>query len=329
MKTVISQGGRFLGQTVKPTEDSLSFEMFGIRFKNPVWTASGCFSYGLEVANNLYDISQLGAVVVKGLSYKPRTGNPPQRIVETPCGMLNSIGLQNPGVEYFTKEILPQLKKYDTVIVANIFGEDEEEYIKVAQHLDKEDGVAILELNVSCPNVKKGGIAFGSDPEVLYSLVKRLKETTGKPILVKLSPNITNILDTAQACVEGKADGLVLINTLLGMAIDVEREEPIIGMKTGGLSGPAILPVAVRMVYQVYEKYGTSVPIVGVGGISDYRDALQHILAGAVAVQIGTANFYDPYSPLKVIKGIKEHIERKGYSHYIKMVGKAHKIKVS
>ncbi len=315
-------------EIVKPLEDNLSFELFGIRFKNPVWTASGCFSYGLEVAENLYDISKLGAVVVKGLSYKPRTGNPPQRIVETPCGMLNTIGLQNPGVEYFARNILPKLKEYDTVIIANVFGEDEEEYIKVAEFLDKTDGVHALELNVSCPNVKKGGIAFGSDSETLYNLVSKLKQTTSKPLLVKLSPNVTNILDTATACVEANADGLVLINTLLGMAIDVEKEEPILSMKTGGLSGPAILPIAVRMIYQVYEKYGTSVPIIGVGGITTAQDALQHILAGAVAIQIGTANFYDPYAPLKVIDGLKDHIERKGYSHFLEVVGKAHKLKL-
>ncbi|SNZ10398.1 dihydroorotate dehydrogenase (NAD+) catalytic subunit [Persephonella hydrogeniphila] len=317
-----------MGNTVKPLKDTLSFELFGIEFKNPVWTASGCFSYGLEVAENLYDISQLGAVVVKGLSYKPREGNPPQRIVETPCGMLNSIGLQNPGVNYFVNNILPELKKYDTVIVANVFGEDEEEYIKVTQVLDRAEGVHALELNVSCPNVKKGGIAFGSDPDTLYSLVKKIREHTGKPVLVKLSPNVTDILETAAASVEGGADGLVLINTLLGMAIDVEKEEPIIAMKTGGLSGPAILPVAVRMIFQVYEKYGSSVPIIGVGGITTAHDALQHILAGAVAVQIGTANFYDPYSPLKVIKGLEEHIKKKGYSHYLELVGKAHKLKI-
>ncbi len=313
---------------IEPLDNSLSYKLFGIDFKNPVWTASGCFSYGLEVAENLYDISQLGAVVVKGLSFKPRTGNPPQRIVETPCGMLNSIGLQNPGVEYFTQKILPQLRKYDTVIVANIFGEDEDEYLKVAEHLDRADGVYILELNVSCPNVKKGGIAFGSDPETLYSLVKKLKQVTGKPLLVKLSPNVTDITVTADASVEGGADGLVLINTLLGMAIDVEKEKPIIGLKTGGLSGPAILPIAVRMIYQVYEKYGSSVPIIGVGGITTAQDALQHILAGAVAVQIGTANFYDPYSPLKVIDGLKEHLKRKKYSHFLELVGKAHRLEI-
>ena len=201
--------------------------------------------------------------------------------------------------------------------------------MKVAEFLDKTDGVHGLELNVSCPNVKKGGIAFGSDPETLYNLVSKLKNVTSKPLLVKLSPNVTNILDTATACVEANADGLVLINTLLGMAIDVEKEEPILSMKTGGLSGPAILPIAVRMIYQVYEKYGSSVPIIGVGGITTYHDALQHLLAGAVSVQIGTANFYDPYSPLKVIEGLEKHIEKKGYKHFLEVVGKAHKIKIS
>ena len=305
----------------------LEYELFGLKFKNPVWTASGCFSYGLEVAK-LYDISQLGCVVVKGLSLKPRKGNPPERIVETPAGMLNSIGLQNPGVEKFAEEILPELKKYDTKIFANVFGEDEEEYLAVADFLDKTDGVHGLELNVSCPNVKKGGIAFGSDPETLYNLVSKMRKLTRKPLLVKLSPNVTNILDTADACVEAGADGLVLINTLLGMAIDVEKEEPILATKTGGLSGPAILPVAVRMIYQVYEKYGSKVPIIGVGGITTTQDALQHILAGAVAVQIGTANFYDPYAPLKIIEGLKAHVLKKGYGHYLRLVGKAHKLKI-
>lgn len=318
-----------MSQIVKPLEDSLSYELFGIKFKNPVWTASGCFSYGLEVAENLYDISKLGAVVVKGLSYEPRTGNPPQRIVETPAGMLNSIGLQNPGVKYFAENILPKLKKYDTIIIANVFGEDEEEYLKVADFLNKTDGVHALELNVSCPNVKKGGIAFGSDPETLYNLVYKLKQITDKPILVKLSPNITDIRDTANACIEAKADGLVLINTLLGMAIDVEKEQPILATKTGGLSGPAILPVAVRMIYQVFEKYGSSVPIIGVGGITTTEDALQHFLAGALAIQIGTANFYDPYSPLKVIEGLRKHLNKKGYEHILQLVGKAHKLSIS
>lgn len=309
-------------------ENLLEHEIFGLKFKNPVWTASGCFSYGLEVSK-FYDLSKLGAIVVKGLSLKPRKGNPPERIVETPSGMLNSIGLQNPGVEKFAEEILPELKKYDTKIFANVFGEDEEEYLAVAEFLDKTDGVHGLELNVSCPNVKKGGIAFGSDPDTLYDLVSKMKKITTKPLLVKLSPNVTNILDTADACVKAGSDGLVLINTLLGMAIDIDKEEPILATKTGGLSGPAILPVAVRMIYQVYEKYGTSVPIIGVGGITTYQDAVQHMLAGAVAVQIGTANFYDPFSPLKVIEGIKEHVIKKGYSHYLEMVGKAHKIKIS
>jgi len=312
---------------IKAEKDSLSYELFGIKFKNPIWTASGCFSYGLEVSK-LYDLSKLGAIVVKGLSYKERKGNPPERIVETPAGMLNSIGLQNPGVKKFVDEILPSLRQYDTVIFANVFGEDEEEYIAVAEELDKADGVHGLELNVSCPNVKKGGIAFGSDPQTLYDLVSKLKKVTQKPLLVKLSPNVTNILDTAQACISANADGLVLINTLLGMAIDTEKEEPILATKTGGLSGPAILPIAVRMIYQVYEKYKTSTTIIGVGGITTTQDALQHILAGAIAVQIGTANFYDPYSPLKIIEGLKEHIHKKGYSHYLELVGKAHKLKI-
>ncbi|GAB6072231.1 dihydroorotate dehydrogenase [Venenivibrio stagnispumantis] len=306
-------------------EDILSYELFGVKFKNPVWTASGTFSYGLEVAE-LYDLSELGAIVVKGLSLKPRKGNPPERIVETPAGMLNSIGLQNPGVDYFIENILPKLKKYDTRIFANVFGEDEEEYMAVTEKLDKADGVDGLELNVSCPNVKKGGLAFGNDPETLYNLVYKLRKLTKKPLIVKLSPNITNILDTADACVSAKADGLVLINTLLGVAIDVEKEKPILSTITGGLSGPAILPIAVRMIWQVYSKYGDKVPIIGVGGITTYQDALQHILAGAIAIQVGTANFYDPFSPLKIKEGLIKHINKKGYKHFLDLVGKAHKM---
>jgi len=313
---------------IKPLEKPLEYELFGIRFKNPVWTASGCFSYGLEVAEKLYDISKLGAVVLKGLSYKERLGNPPQRIVETPCGMLNSIGLQNPGVKYFVDNILPKLKKYDTILIANIFGEDIEEYLQVAEFLNDVEEIKILELNVSCPNVKKGGLAFGSDPEVLYTLVSELKKVSNKPLIVKLSPNITNILDTAEASIKGGADGLSLINTLLGMAIDVENEKPILATKTGGLSGGAILPVAVRMIYQVYEKFGNNTAIIGIGGISTTQDALQHILAGAISIQIGTALFYDPYSPLKIIEGLEKHLERKGYKHFLELTGKAHRLKI-
>jgi dihydroorotate oxidase B, catalytic subunit (EC 1.3.3.1) len=305
--------------------DKLKHTLFGLEFKNPVWTASGTFSYGLEVAK-IYDLSLLGAIVVKGLSLKPRKGNMPERIVETPAGMLNSIGLQNPGVDYFINETLPKLKEYDTKIFANVFGEDEDEYLAVAERLDKADGVHGLELNVSCPNVKKGGIAFGTDPEVLYNLVYKMKKITKKPLLVKLSPNVSNILDTADACVSAGADGLVLINTLLGVAIDVEREKPILSTITGGLSGPAILPIAVRMIWQVYQKYGSRIPIIGVGGISNYKDALQHILAGASAIQVGTANFYDPLSPLKIIEDLKNHLDKKSYTHYSQLIGKAHQM---
>ncbi|MCX7738071.1 MAG: dihydroorotate dehydrogenase [Hydrogenothermaceae bacterium] len=303
----------------------LSYTLFGLEFKNPIWTASGTFSYGLEV-EKLYDLSELGAIVVKGLSLKPRKGNMPQRIVETPAGMLNSIGLQNPGVEYFIENILPRLRSYDTKIFANVFGENEEEYLAVSEILDKTEGVHGLELNVSCPNVKKGGIAFGSDPQVLFDLVSKIKKITKKPLLVKLSPNVTNIVDTADACVDAGADGLVLINTLLGVAIDVEAEKPILSTVTGGLSGPAILPIAVRMIWQVYSKYGNSVPIIGVGGITTYQDALQHFLAGAVQIQVGTANFYEPYSPLKIKKGLIKHLQKKGYYHFTKLVGKAHQM---
>ncbi len=300
-----------------------SVELFGIRFKNPVWVASGTFGYGLE-ASEIYDISELGAVVLKGLSLKPREGNEPSRIVETYCGMLNAIGLQNPGVEVFLKEIYPKLERFDTHFIANVFDETEEGYVEVIKHLEGADKIVAYELNVSCPNVKKGGMAFGQDERVLTSLVEKVKKVATKPVIVKLSPNVGDIKRFARVCVGAGADGLSLINTLLGMKIDVERMKPALSIKTGGLSGPAILPIAVRMVFQVYEEVGEEVPIIGVGGISAVEDALEHVLAGASAVQVGTANFYNPKAPLEIIEGLKSFLARKGFEKFTQLVGRAH-----
>lgn len=305
----------------------LSVELFGIRFKNPVWVASGTFGYGLE-ALELYDVSKLGAVVTKGISLRPRQGNAPERIAETPCGMLNSIGLQNPGVEGFLKKIYPEIKKIDTNFIANVFGEEEEEYVEVCLALEEAEKVVAYELNVSCPNVKKGGMLFGHDPEVLRRLVERVKSKVKKPVLVKLSPNTGDVKSFAKVCVEAGADGLVLINTLLGMKIDVNSQRPELSTLMGGLSGPAILPIAVRMVWEVFSYLGSSIPIIGVGGIYDTDSALQHILAGAVCVQVGTANFFDPYAPLRIIEGIEEYMRQKSVENFTDLVGKAHQLVV-
>ncbi|NPA14557.1 MAG: dihydroorotate dehydrogenase [Aquificae bacterium] len=301
----------------------LSIQLWGIKFKNPVWVASGTFGYGLE-ANQIYDISQLGAVVLKGLSLKPRQGNEPPRIVETYCGMLNAIGLQNPGVEKFLTEIYPQLEKIDTHLVANVFDETEEGYVEVIKALNGCSKIVAYELNVSCPNVKKGGMIFGHDERVLASLIEKVKKATSKPVIVKLSPNVGDIKKFARVCVEAGADGLSLINTILAMKINVEKMKPELSIKTGGLSGPAILPIAVRMVYQVFEEVGQEVPIIGMGGITTYEDALEHILAGASCIQVGTANFYEPTAPLQIIEGIQKFMERKQIATFKELIGKAH-----
>ena len=305
----------------------LSVELFGIRFKNPVWVASGTFGYGLE-AMEIYDISRLGAVVTKGISLKPREGNAPERIAETPCGMLNSIGLQNPGVEGFLKKIYPNLEKIDTHFIANVFGETEEEYVEVCLALESAKKVVAYELNVSCPNVKKGGMLFGHDPVVLSKLVERVKAKVKKPVLVKLSPNTGDIKGFAKVCTDAGADGLVLINTLLGMKIDTKSQRPELSTLMGGLSGPAILPIAVRIVWEVFSEFGHSIPIIGVGGIYDTDSALQHILAGAVCIQVGTANFFDPYAPLKVIEGIEDYMRERSIERFTDLVGRAHRLVV-
>lgn len=305
----------------------LSVELFGVKFKNPVWVASGTFGYGLE-ALELYPVSKLGAVVTKGISLRPREGNAPERIAETPCGMLNSIGLQNPGVEGFLEKIYPQIKNIDTHFIANVFGETEEEYVEVCMALEGAEKVVAYELNVSCPNVKKGGMLFGHDKAVLGRLVERVKAKVKKPVLVKLSPNTGDISSYAEVCVKAGADGLVLINTLLGMKIDVKRQVPELSTLMGGLSGPAILPVAVRMVWEVFSKFGWSIPIVGVGGIYDTDSALQHVLAGASCVQVGTANFFDPYAPLKIVEGIDEYLHSRSINSFSELVGKAHRLAV-
>jgi len=279
----------------------------GLTLKNPVMAASGTFGYGEEFARYV-DLNSLGAIVVKGLSLEPASGNPPPRIMETPCGMLNSIGLQNVGVKAFLAEKLPFLRDYDTAVIANIFGETVDEYARLSEILSGAPGLKAVEVNVSCPNVEKGGIAFGSDPDRVAEVTRAVKGSVDLPVIVKLSPNVTDIALIAEAAEGAGADAVSLINTLKGMSIDVERKVPHIGKVIGGLSGPAIRPIALRMVWEVVNR--VSIPVIGIGGIVDGNDALQFLIAGARAVQVGTANFMDPMATTKVLEGITNYMYR-------------------
>ena len=276
-----------------------------LKLNNPVMSASGTFGYGEEYAGYV-DLNRLGAVVVKGLSLKPRLGNPPPRVMETASGMLNSIGLQNIGVDAFIEEKLPFLRKYNTAVIANIYGETYDEFKKVAKKLSSAKGVHALEVNISCPNVKKGGVSFGTDPKIAARVTSTVKDETGLPVIVKLTPNVTDIAAIAQAVEKAGADIISLINTLTGMSVDLKTRRPHLKNITGGLSGPAIKPVALRMVWQVIQK--VSVPVIGIGGIMTAEDALEFLILGAKAVQIGTANFVNPHATLNVIEGIKNYL---------------------
>ncbi len=285
----------------------LDVSIGSLTLKNPVMTASGTFGYGEEYAQ-FFDLSRLGAVVVKGLSLLPRMGNRPPRIVETPCGMLNAIGLQNVGVETFIDEKLPFLRQFDVKVIANIFGESVEEYQKLSGILSGVDGVHALEVNISCPNVKKGGVVFGTDPEVAALVTRKVAAETDIPVIVKLSPNVADIALMARAVEEAGADAVSLINTLTGMAIDSESRRPLLANITGGLSGPALKPVALRMVWQV--AHAVRIPVIGTGGITSFQDALEFLIAGAAAVQVGTANFVNPLATMEILDGIKDYMER-------------------
>lgn len=274
----------------------------GIEIKNPVMTASGTFGYASEF-EELVDLNRLGAIVVKGLSLEPSRGNPPPRIVETPCGMLNAIGLENVGLAAFVKEKLPFLRRLDTPIFVNVYGKRTEEYAELAARLEDIDGVSGIEVNISCPNVKSGGIAFGAYPESAAEVVRAIRKQTTKPMMVKLSPNVTDITEIAKSVESEGADSISLINTITGMAIDIETRRPKIANITGGLSGPAIKPVALRMVWQVAQT--VNVPVIGIGGIMTAEDALEFLIAGAVAVQVGTANFINPHATTDIIDGIE------------------------
>lgn len=295
----------------------LAVEIAGMKMKNPVMTASGTFGFGEEYGE-FYPIGMLGAVVVKGLTLKSRTGNPPPRIAETPAGIINSVGLQNPGVDWFVEKELPRLLESATNIIANVAGNTVEEYCLMVDKLDR-TGVAAVELNLSCPNVKEGGMAFGLDPDSVYRVTREARGAGKKPLIVKLSPNVRDIVEIALAAQEGGADAISLINTLLAMDIDIKSRKPVLANVFGGLSGPAVKPVALRMVYQVARA--VSIPVIGMGGILDWKDAVQFLLAGATAVAIGTANFVNPYAPVEVIEGIEKYLEQEGFASVKDIIG--------
>ena len=278
----------------------------GVELKNPVMTASGTFGSGAEFSE-FYDLGALGAVVTKGVANVPWPGNPTPRIAETRSGMLNAIGLQNPGIDVFCKRDIPFLKQFDTKIIVNVCGKSTEDYCEVVERLADEP-VDLLEINISCPNVKEGGIAFGQNPKAVEAITKEVKKYAKQPVIMKLSPNVTDITEMARAAEAGGADILSLINTLTGMKIDINRRTFALANKTGGMSGPCVKPVAVRMVYQVAQT--VHVPIIGMGGISNAEDALEFILAGATAVSIGTANFANPYATVETVKGIEEYLKK-------------------
>lgn len=289
----------------------------GVEFKNPVMVASGTFGSGAEY-DEFVDLNRLGAVVTKGVANVPWEGNPTPRIAETYGGMLNAVGLQNPGYDLFAKRDIPYLKKYDTNIIVNVCGRTTEDYIDVVEKLGHEE-VDMLEINISCPNVKHGGIAFGQDPKAVEAITKEVKKVAKQPVIMKLSPNVTDITEMAKAAEAGGADALSLINTLTGMQINVERQKFVLANKTGGLSGPAIKPVAVRMVYQVANA--VKVPIIGMGGITNAKDAMEFILAGATAVSVGTANFNNPHTTIDVIEGIEDYMKRHNVEDINSLIG--------
>ncbi len=294
------------------------FSIGSLKFKNRIMTASGTFGYGLKFKDKM-DIAKIGAIITKGLSLKPKEGNPMPRIAETTAGMLNSIGLQNVGVDAFGKNMLPKLIKTGAMVIANFFGDSEGEYVETAKKLDAMDGLHALEMNVSCPNVKKGGIQFGTDPEVLEKLTARVKAVTQKPLIVKLSPNVADIKQFARAVENGGADAISAINTLIGMAIDIKTKKPKLHRVTGGLSGPAIKPVALRMVYECART--VKIPIIGIGGIASVEDVVEFLIAGASAVQIGTMNFVEPAISQRLVSELETYCKENDIEDVSELVG--------
>jgi len=309
---------------VSPESKPVNMEILiaGVKLKNPVTVASGTFGFGKEFAS-IYNIGELGGIFTKGTSIEPRKGNPPPRIYETAAGMLNAIGLQNDGVFSFIKEKLSFLNQYDTHVFVNIVGNRIEEYAKIADLLDQHEGVSGLEINISCPNVEHGHAEFGGNPDMTYRVVEAVRKKTKKPIIPKLSPNVADIRVFAKACEEAGADAISLINTLVGTAIDIKTRKFVLANVTGGLSGPCIKPVALRMVYQAYQA--VSIPIIGIGGITTASDAIEFLLAGATAIQVGTANFINPTAPLEIIDGIEKYLADNGFTSPLELVGKVEK----
>jgi dihydroorotate dehydrogenase (NAD+) catalytic subunit len=307
-----------MGIDQKIVPPDLAVHIGGLKLKNPVMTASGTFGYGEEYAPYL-DLNQLGAIVVKGLSLEPRIGNPPPRIMETPCGMLNAVGLQNIGVQAFIRDKLPFLRQFDTPVIANIYAESVDEFPMLAGILSEAPGVHALEINISCPNVKKGGIAFGTDPDMAADITRRVKTETGLPVIVKLTPNVTDIAAIAESVEAAGADAVSLINTITGMSVNVETRTPHLKNITGGLSGPAIKPVALRMVWQVVNR--VSIPVIGLGGIMTADDALEYLIVGARAVQVGTANFINPRAIPEIVDGIEKYMQKNKMTHIQELIG--------
>ncbi len=289
-----------------------------LELKNPVMTASGTFGYGLEF-NDFISIDEIGGIIVKGTTLEPRQGNDYPRMAEVPSGMLNCVGLQNKGVEYFCSNIYPQIKDIDTNMIVNVSGSTLEDYASCAARINELDNIPAIELNISCPNVKAGGMAFGVTASGAASVVKAVREVYDKTLIVKLSPNVTSVVDIAKACEAEGADSVSLINTLMGMAIDIEKRKPILSIATGGLSGPAVKPVALRMVWQVAKA--VNIPVIGLGGISSATDAIEFLMAGATAIQIGTANFLDPTITIKVRDGINQWLDEHNISDVNDIIG--------
>ena len=296
----------------------LNTKIGSLELKNPVMTASGTFGYGTEYADFM-DINRLGAIIVKGTTLNPRQGNPYPRMAETPSGMLNAVGLQNKGVDYFVDHIYPEIRKFQTNVIVNVSGSCIEDYVQCASIINTLDDIPAIELNISCPNVKQGGMAFGVKPESAAQVVSAVRKAYDKTLIVKLSPNVTDITEIARAVEGAGADSVSLINTMLGMAIDAEKRKPILSTITGGMSGPAVKPVALRMVWQTAKA--VKIPVIGLGGICSSTDAIEFLLAGASAIQIGTANFIDPSISEKVVDGIQEYLERHGFASVQDIIG--------
>ncbi len=296
----------------------LSVDLGFTKLRNPIIASSGTFGYGLEFLP-FFDLSQLGAFVVKGLYFRERNGNPPPRLAETPSGLLNAIGLQGIGVQRFSAEILPKLRKFETAIIVNICGESDEEYASSIEFLDRQQGISAYELNISCPNLKRDGLCPALDPEATFSVVSLAKKQSSRPVITKLSPNVTDIVEVALSAQEAGSDAVSLVNTFLAMAVDVESKKPVLSNVFGGLSGPAIKPIALRMVYQAANRL--KIPVIGMGGIFSAKDALEFLIAGARAVGVGTANLVDPQAALRIIEELKSYCQEKGIEKIEEIIG--------